>query len=193
MVAAGGDSAEVTFTNCVFVGTDNWSVWPSKPGLRFDGCTFAGSVVHPFADPDPARATRFTNCLFTDNPALSPTGQLVLRKSRASVLKPADNVLLDRCRFVFTHDGVLPISDGVIYRDCTMSQSSPRSATSWGTYEGRNVINGPLNLGPSAIVGDTILNGHAVPNRSREAAQAMRAAAAKSAPDAPSAADDPND
>jgi len=176
MVADSGDTADVSFTDCTFVGTDNWSAWPHKPGFHFDRCTFAGSLVHPFSDPDPARATRFTACLFTDDPALSPTGQLRLRKNLSADLSHADNVLFDRCRFVMKNDGVLPFSDGPVYRDCTMSQRAARRAITRGTYEGRNVIDGPVDLGASAILGTTILNGVPVPKRSRAEAAAMRAA-----------------
>ncbi|SFG21029.1 Pectate lyase superfamily protein [Novosphingobium sp. CF614] len=165
LVADSGNSADVSFTDCLFVGTDNWSAWPNKPGYRFDRCTFVGSLVHPFADPDPARATRFTECLFTDNPALSPTGKLILRKSPASVLNQADNVLFDRCRFEMTRDGVLPSSEGAIYRDCTMSQRSSKTAATRGRFEGRNVITGRVDLGNSTILGSTILNGSTVPKR----------------------------
>lgn len=165
LVADSGDSADVTFTDCVFVGTDNWAAWPNKPGYRFDGCTFAGSLVHPFADPDPARATKFTNCLFTDDPKFSPTGRILLRKGVASPLTQADNVLFDHCRFVMVGDGVLPTSAGVIYRDCTMSQRSLKPAATRGRFEGRNLITGPVDLGTSAILGDTILNGKPVPKR----------------------------
>jgi hypothetical protein len=163
MVADSGDSADVSFTDCTFVGTDNWSAWPNKPGFRFERCTFAGSLVHPFADPDPARATRFTDCLFTDDPALSSTGRLILVKSRASVFQPGDNVLLDRCRFVMEHEGTLPIGSGMIYRDCTMSQRSPRRMTLRGSFEGRNTITGPVDLGKATILGNTTLNSVAVP------------------------------
>ena len=172
MVAASGDTADVSFIECAFVGTDNWSAWPSKPGFRFDRCTFAGSLVHPFSDPDPARAARFTACLFSDDPALSPTGQLRLRKNLSADIGRAENVLFDRCRFVMKHDGLLPFSDGVIYRDCVMTQRAARRAATRGTFEGRNVIDGPVDLGMSAIVGETILNGVAVPRRSRAEAQA---------------------
>jgi hypothetical protein len=176
MVADSGDTANVSFTDCVFVGTDNWSAWPNKPGFRFDRCTFAGSLVHPFADSDPTRATAFTKCLFTDNPALSPTGQLRLRKNLSADISHADNVLFDQCRFVMDHDGVLPFSDGPIYRNCTMSQRAARRAVTRGTFEGRNVINGQVDLGMSAIIGETILNGAVVPRRSHAEAQNLRAA-----------------
>lgn len=175
MVADSGDSADVSFIDCVFIGTDNWSVWPSKPGFRFDRCTFAGSLVHPFSDPNPSRATRFTSCLFTDDPSLSPTGKLRLRSNLSANIAHAENVLFDRCRFVLMHEGLLPLSNGVIYRDCTMMQRATRRSAPGGTYEGRNVIEGPVDLRLSAILGDTRLNGVAVPRRSRAEAEALRA------------------
>lgn len=161
MVADSGDSADVTFTGCTFVGTDNWSAWPKKPGFRFDRCTLVGSVVHAFSDPDPARAARFTDCLFTDNPALSPTRAVVLRKSKSSVL--GSGVLLHRCRLVMVGEGVLPTSNGATYRDCTMSQRSSKFAALQGRFEGRNVIKGPVDLKSSTILGETVLNGVTVP------------------------------
>lgn len=163
LVADSGDSADVSFTGCTFVGTDNWSVWHDKPGFSFDRCTFAGSLVHAFGGSDRSRATRFTDCVFTDDPKASPTGKLVLTKSRASNFGPAENVLFDRCRFRMVAEGVLPISLGAIYRDCTMSQKSLRKAGTRGRFEGRNVITGPVALGASVIVGETILNGNTVP------------------------------
>jgi hypothetical protein len=176
MVADSGDTADVSFADCTFIGTDNWAAWPNKPGFRFDRCTFVGSLVHAFGDPDPRRATRFTACLFTDDAALSPTGRLVLRKSPSSNFADAENVLFDRCRFVMNSDGVLPRSDRAIYRDCAMKQRAARRASPQGSYEGRNVIQGPVDLGRSAILGTTILNGVAVPGRSRAEAEALRAA-----------------
>lgn len=167
MVADSGDSADVSFTGCTFVGTDNWAAWPDKPGFRFRGCTFAGSLVHVHGDPDPARATHFTDCLFTDNPAVYPAAPAILRKSKASILGPAENVLFDKCRFEMIGEGVLPSSQAAIYRDCTMSQRSPRPAATRGRFEGRNVIKGPVDIKSSIVTGQTTLNGVAVPRTAK--------------------------
>jgi hypothetical protein len=163
LVADSGDSADVSFIGCTFVGTDNWSVWHDKPGFSFDRCTFAGSLVHAFGGPDRSRVTRFTGCVFTDDPKVSPTGKLALTKSRASNFGMAENVLFDRCQFRMVSEGVLPMTVRAIYRDCTMSQQSSRKASTGGRFEGRNVITGPVNLATSVVVGETILNGDTVP------------------------------
>jgi hypothetical protein len=163
MDADSGDSADARFTDCLFVGTTTWSAWPRKPGFRFDRCTFVGSVVRPFPSPDPAQACRFTDCRFTDDPKLSPTGKVFLGGGPIVNMGDSDNVLFDRCRFDLVDDGVLPWSWKAIYRDCTMSQRSKQAAMTKGRYVGRTVISGPVSLYGSMIEGTLIMNGKQVP------------------------------
>ena len=96
----------------------------NKPGLRFDRCTFVGSVVHPFPDANPDRAAHFTHCRFTDDAKLSPTGKVFTDVGPIVNLGTSDNVLFDRCRFNLVGKGVLPWSWRAIYKDCTMRQRS---------------------------------------------------------------------
>lgn len=62
VVADSGDSADVQFISCTFGGT----VWPRKPGFKFDQCKFYGVIVNQFGSLDPSQATSFRDCLFTD-------------------------------------------------------------------------------------------------------------------------------
>jgi hypothetical protein len=158
-VADSGDSADLSFSRCTFVGTTNWSVWARKPAMVFEHCRFVGSIVHGFSDPSPARATRFSDCVFTDEPALSPTGMVYLRKNIIAHLPRAQNVLFDRCRFELRHGGVLPWSVGPIWRDCSMSQTSKQIAHTRGTFKGTNRIDGPVSTAKSVIEGRLYLNG----------------------------------
>lgn len=162
MVADSGDSAQARFTRCRFVGTSNWSVWSAKPGFRFEQCLVVGTAVRPFGDPDPARATQFTDCTFTDDPALSSAGQ-VFRENRADGslfnLGHQRNVLFDRCWMEGTAGAVLPWSTGAIYRDCTMRQGWNATGHPRGTYEGHTLIAGKANLTGSVVNGSVILNG----------------------------------
>jgi hypothetical protein len=164
LVADSGDSAGVRFTDCTFVGTTSWSAWPYKPRFAFDGCTFAGSVVHPFPSPDPALAAKFRNCRFTDDPALSPTGKLYLPDGPIVNLAASDNVHFTGCRFDLAHAGVLPWSWKAIYKDCTMRQASKQTAMTKGKYLGRTTIDGPVDLYGSMVVGTLIVNGKQVPH-----------------------------
>lgn len=179
VVADSGNTADVHFTDCLFVGTDNWAVWPEKPGFAFERCLFLGNLVHVYGDADPDRATRFTDCRFSDDPTLSPTGKLALRKSKASLIA-GENVLFDGCAFTMTGEGILPRSDAAIYRNCRMEQASPKIATPRGTFEGRNVINAKADLGFSVIAGPTIVNGRELPLRTREEALKLKDARAQS-------------
>lgn len=161
--ADSGDSAGAHFVDCRFVGTTSWSAWPKKPGFRFDGCTFVGSVVHVFADSDANRTARFTNCTFTDDPGLSPTGQVFAYRGGIVKLGPNDAVEFDRCTFNLVADGVLPWSAKAIYRDCLMRQRSPRRAAPNGRYIGRTTIVGAATLTRSEIEGTVVLNGRELP------------------------------
>lgn len=163
MVADTGDSEGVRFADCLFVGTTSWSAWPKKPRFSFERCTFVGSVVHPFADRDPARATRFVECRFTDDPGLSPSAKVYLGGGPIANLAESENVLFDRCRFDLVAEGVLPWSWRATYRDCVMSQRSTQTAMTKGKYLGTTTIRAPVDLYGSMILGTVIVNGKTMP------------------------------
>ena len=168
LVADTGDSADLSFTRCRFVGTAAPSIWPNKPGMRFVDCRIVGTMVATFGNIDPARATQFVNCLFTDAPAQSPT-RSVYRQGRAdgslADLATAQNVLFDRCRFLAVGGATLPWSTAAIYRNCIMRQAGRSPSFPRGRFEGRNDIQGPVDLTGSRIVGQTLVNGRASPSR----------------------------
>lgn len=160
LLASTGDSAQARFAGCTFIGTTSWSAWPNKPHFTFDDCTFVGALVHAFADPqDASRAARFTNCRFTDDPKLSPTGQVFGAGRPIVNLPKSDNVLFDRCSFRLVATGVLPWSWRATYRDCVMSQRSSKGAKPKGLYLGRTTIEGPVDLYGSKVEGTLIVNG----------------------------------
>ena len=165
LVADSGPSEGASFRRCTFLGTTNWSAWPNKPYFTFDECRFTGALCRAFGDPDPARAAQFRGCLFDDDPALSPTGQVYAGENPdgpLADLSDARNVLFSRCRFV-ARTGALPWSIAAIYADCRMEQSSPNPGYPRGTYTGRNVIDGHVDLYGSVIAGELILNGRRIP------------------------------
>ena len=166
MVADSGDSADATFTECTFVGTTAWSLWPDKPGLRFHRCTIVGSMVRAFPSPDEALATQFHDCVFRDDPALSPTGKVFLgRKPESPAIADLGNnanILFNRCTFQLTHGASLPWSTHAIYQDCRMQQRAPQIGRPRGTYRGRNVITGAVGLAHATIEGELIVNGKRV-------------------------------
>jgi hypothetical protein len=165
LVADSGDSADMSFARCRFVGTTQWSAWPKKPGMRFDNCTFVGTLVHPYGDTDPARAAQFLDCDFLDSRALSPTGEIFFGAgARHAIVNAPDarNVLFQRCRFHMKGYGGLPFTTDAIYSDCELSQSYPVKARPCGKYIGNNRLDGNIDLSGSKIAGIVILNGQAV-------------------------------
>ena len=166
MVADTGDSEGASFVQCTFVGTTNWAAWPCKPHFSFRACTFVGPLVRAFGDDNPARAAQFLDCTLTDDPALSPTGQVyggVNSDRPLADLSDARNMLFRRCSFLAQHGAVLPWSYGAIYADCRMEQKSAKMSFPRGTYLGRTIINGNANLADSRILGEVIINGTRLP------------------------------
>ncbi|WP_309662921.1 hypothetical protein [Sphingomonas sp.] len=167
LTADSGPSEGALFERCTFIGTTSWAAWPNKPRMRFIGCNFVGPIVHAFGDPDPERACQFHDCTFRDDPALSPTGQVY---GGANLSRPiADlpdnpNVLFNRCRFLLTHDAVLPwTTNVVIFADCVLSQRAPAQSYPRGTFIGRNVLTGNIELYSARIHGEVIFNGRRLP------------------------------
>jgi hypothetical protein len=167
LVADNGNSEGAMFENCRFIGTTDWAAWPNKPRFRFDRCIFVGPIVHAFGDPDPARAAQFHECLFKDDPALSPTAEVYGGENPSrpiADLPDNKNVLFDHCRFLLTHRAVLPwTTNAVTFVDCVMSQRSKKTAYPRGTFIGRNVISGPVELYSARIRGELIVNGKQMP------------------------------
>jgi len=162
MVADSGDTANVRFADCLFVGTTSWSAWPDKPGFAFHGCTFVGAVVHPFPSDDATQATQFVDCRFTDDPKLSPTGKVYVGNGPIVNMAVSDHILFDRCDFSLVDAGLLPWSWRAIYRDCTMRQRSPKKGTPKGRYLGRSTIIGNVDLYGAMVEGVLTINGKPV-------------------------------
>jgi hypothetical protein len=162
MVADSGDSEGATFSRCLFIGTTSWSTWSFKPRIRFLNCRFVGTAVRPYGDKDPERATQYIDCLFLDDPKLSPTGKVYLGgKANYPIVDTGDaeNVLFSRCTFRLTHNGLLPWGWHSIYANVRMDQAAPVEAYPKGRYIGSNVINGKVDLYGSKIEGKLVLNG----------------------------------
>ncbi len=167
MVADSGDSDGALFTRCTFIGTTSWSAWPNKPHFRFQNCRFVGSLVKAYGDKDPERAAQFYDCVWRDDPRLSPNGKVYLggkKNYQIADLSGGLNVRFVRCTFNLTHDGLLPWSWYAIYQDCRMSQAAPVAAYPKGKYLGTSVINAKVDLYGTHVIGTVIENGKTIRN-----------------------------
>jgi hypothetical protein len=158
----GTDSDDIRFSRCKFIGTTNWSLGPQRSRMRFRNCLIVGTFGYVYGDLNPDLAPQFFDCLFTDDPKLSPTGRVFLGKGgpkSIAIIRKNPNVLFSRCKFRLVGEGLLPISTGVIYDSCEMSQRSPAVSKPGGTYIGTSSISGNANLDGSIIRGKVVLNG----------------------------------
>lgn len=165
MVADSGDSADVVFEGCEFIGTTAWSAWPTKPGFVFRKCLFVGSIVQVHGDPDPRRATQFISCRFYGDPKLSPTGK-VYGNFLGDLGAGATNVLMKDCDFRAVAPGIALLwSPGDIrFEDCRFRQAGPNQSYPRGIFSGVNRIDsaGPVGLEGSRNTGKLFLNGKPV-------------------------------
>ena len=103
---------------------------------------------------------------FVDDPALSPNGLVYggPNPSRPIADLPDNqNALFDHCTFKLTHRAVLPWTPNVtIFSNCIMSQRALAQAYPRGTFFGRNVITGNVDLYSARIEGELIVNGRRV-------------------------------
>lgn len=163
----GTDSSDIRFSRCKFIGTTNYSGWLDRAQMRFSKCLFVGSIIHVYGDDDPSQAAQFSDCTFTDDRRLSPSGQVFSGPRQLpsiAFLERSRNALFTRCNFRLVGEAILPVTGaGVIFADCTMSQRSPSRSSPQGTYLGINTINGNAHLEGSTIRGKVTLNGRSVP------------------------------
>lgn len=163
MVADTGDSADITFQRCTFIGTSNYPLWPRKPRIHFMDCTIAGQLVCAYAEQAAGEgdATRFTGCRLTDH--LTWQGQVHMRPDwfLLDLGGGSLGVMFDRCS-IETRIGTLCYTAGEItLRDCRMKQASTGACTISAAYVGYNVVSsaGVFDAGPGRVLGRLLING----------------------------------
>ena len=161
-LASTGDVADVRVERCRMIGTTSWSSWSYKPRIRFADCLFVGAVVNAFPSADPAQATQFRRCRFTDAPELSPTGE-AYHEVLADLGGGSTNVLFDDCDFVAVGpDRALPWTpNDTLYHDCRFRQAGTNTAYTRGVFTGHCVFQtaGKLDLYESRFPGTVVVNG----------------------------------
>lgn len=159
-----GDVADIRYESCSLSGP-GWAFWVgSAVRVVFEECTFTGSGTNGGGNKDPALATKFIGCRFTDRPEMMPRGVTTFASRYVPDLGGgSENILFDGCRWEMTSDKAgLPYSySNTIYRDCFMSNAAGPSVT-LGRYEGTNIINGSVNIDGAVLVGRVVVNGKVV-------------------------------
>ncbi len=165
LLTGGQGSSDVTCVDSVFVGTTAWAAWPNAPRYRFQDCTFIGATSNCYGDRKPADATSFEGCTFTDVlPSDGPTHVFLGDVTGGPIVdvSSAPNVRFSTCTFTLRGLGRLPWSTAAIYHSCTMEQRSAATAYPRGTWLGRSVVRGKVDIGGATIAGQLIVNGMTV-------------------------------
>lgn len=102
MVADSGDSENVSFHECKFVGTTSWSLWSNKPRFTYHKCTFVGALVSLYGNANPALPAKFFDCMITNDVTASPTGSVYGSGATNLIGAGYDNVLFQRVHFQHT-------------------------------------------------------------------------------------------
>lgn len=122
MVASVGDSADVRFIGCTFGG----NIWPDMPGFKFEQCKFHGNIMHLYGHSDPAKASSFDDCVFTDAPAEDYEVGVSLASVMFNPLISAP-VYLNRCTINATRQRPGRL-DYFVMSDCSINMSFPGTA-----------------------------------------------------------------
>lgn len=134
LVADTGDSADIGFQRCRFVGTTEIALWPNKPRMRFEDCLVAGMTVAAYHSPNWRDAVRFVRTRFSYDLSLSPTG--AIRGSGAG--SSGVNYLMD----------LGASGRRVVFDDCDIEGSTPSPAF-WSAAAVPRIVNSRISDGSS--------------------------------------------
>lgn len=168
MGADSGDSADITFQRCTFIGSTNYPLWPRKPRLHFLDCTIAGQLVNVYAEQTPGdgNATRFTGCRFTDQ--LNWNGQVHLYPGwyLLDLGGGSQGVMFDRCSMDTQHGPLIYTAGEITLRDCRLTQTTSHESTFSACYVGYNLAFSPpgaFTTGMARVLGQLLVNGEEAP------------------------------
>lgn len=167
IVADSGDSADMTFISCQFIGTTSWSSWvKDKPRYRFNNCLFVGAAVHQGGNAtNPENAAKYSGCKFIMDPAYSPSGTIYGGGVNRMEFSSAENVVYSDCVMFAASGYTLPFSiggaDGPTYNNCYFEQVGSGTSFTRGQFIGRNriVTGGTFDRTGSIFFGLTTING----------------------------------
>jgi hypothetical protein len=102
-----GNNADFTFKDCLIWGTQYYAVTGCRPGLRYEDCTFHGTVLNPYGAGVEEEANQFYRCHFED--------KIGTYTDEFGVW----NLASFPGTAVLTHETATYIGDGVLFSECT--------------------------------------------------------------------------
>ena len=145
LVADTGDTADIVVKRSKLVGTTSNAIYCTKPRFVVEDSTIVGASVLGFASS--ARTLdshRYVRCLFTDDTALSPTGQVFAGPAMDMGVGSFFTSFID-CQFRLIGQGLAPFSNGdAHFHNVRMEQSASSPSSPRGTYSGDNYLSGAI-------------------------------------------------
>jgi hypothetical protein len=134
VLAESGDNAFSNFHDCKIIGTTTWSVWPNKPYFSFSDCLIVGAATNAYGSTtNPGEATKFTRCLFTNNPAYSATAYTPSPTTGLiNFGGSSQNALMFECTFEASRSGVGDVRSTIL-DSCTIIQKAGTDYLSSGS------------------------------------------------------------
>lgn len=125
-VDSSATATTIHFEACKFIGTTSWGCWVYAPYVTFERCLFVGAIVGMYPSTTlPASATKFKDCTFDFNAALTPGGvNPFVNGGIGSVAKFLD--------FTFG-------SDGIDFDHCTVLMTVPTATTNTAAQFGTSL------------------------------------------------------
>jgi hypothetical protein len=112
----------MSFRDCKFVGTTTYAFPGCGRHYRFDDCLFVGdTTIGNDEGFTRSEAPKISRCLFTDDPAMSPTGAVYLGTSGTAFFESVNDqkgALFSECHFKSVNAGQAAPHGGT-FRDCT--------------------------------------------------------------------------
>ena len=127
MAAPAGDGGYTTFKGCTFWGTTSWSIWCSRPALKFESCNVYGSATHTYGSTDPTLATGFLGCNFEDTPWTN--GQVYRSGYLYDTSEGGENVTWEDCSFIANAQKPVWIGDNTNHEYLTNCNFTFKNAT----------------------------------------------------------------
>jgi hypothetical protein len=169
-VADSGRHSDVHFRSCRFTGESSSAVYLSKRGHTFDKCVIVGvffdTSTDSFGGVDEGFATRWIDCVFSDDTQWTLTGKLYGAPGPSGGTGAQGQAHFVRCYWDYRSGAMSPSPLGQFTRctDCKFNIAAPGTHSIQGTLDGTtyliagSIYSGRHDLGPG--VGD--INGRLI-------------------------------
>lgn len=115
-LTANSNVNNISYLDCNFIGTTQYSIWPNSQKHKFTNCNIVGAAINVYGNANLTLTTQFFGCTFSMTAANSPSGTIY--GSYMDFSAGGSNVFFDGCQFDADATHSLPYSGQAIYASC---------------------------------------------------------------------------